>query len=192
MTPFSFMQGKAQLDFSPLVRRKYFVLEDRQKVLEHLRHTPKRELVFDSDPNSCKGNVARDYMQSIAYLRGELKMAQGKKGTVNKWVGFVNCELTAEDKATFKVWDVELDDAWDLLTQRVLEGYRLSFSHNPKNENFVVSLTGGDECGANAGYTLSGFGRDIGTALRVLCFKDTFILEGNWEQAKVAQKDDIG
>jgi len=119
-------------------------------------------------------------------------MAATKKNAPKTWNGFVNCELTAEDKAHFKVWDVEFADAFELLIGRVTEGYRLSYSFNKKNDSFICSLTAGEGTGANEGYTLSAFGKSVDTALRVLAYKDAFMLEGNWENAKVMPADDIG
>jgi len=139
-----------------------------------------------------KPYTVRLHLELVLRLRKEAGMATKKAVPARQWNGFVNCELTAEDKATFKVWDVDFGDAFDLLVGRVTEGYRLSVSHNKKNDSFIASLTGSEDCGDNAGYTLSAFGKDIATAMRVLAYKDGFILEGVWDNAKVQPKDDIG
>lgn len=119
-------------------------------------------------------------------------MPAPKKVPAKVWNGFVACELTAEDKASFKVWDVDFGDAFDLMMGRVTEGYRLSLSFNKRNDSYIASLTGAEGAGGNEGYTLSAFGKDVATAIRVLAYKDSFILEGVWENAKVQPKDDIG
>jgi len=136
--------------------------------------------------------VSKEWYKFYQEFAEVMKMAGKAKAANKTWNGFVACELTAEDKAAFKVWDVDFADAWELLIGRVTEGYRLSFSHNKKNDSFIVSLTGGEGTGANEGYTLSAFGKTVDVALRVLAYKDAFILEGVWENAKVQPQDDIG
>lgn len=145
-----------------------------------------------SFPSICTPLAVRYHLASILEIRKVCNMAAKKAPPAKQWNGFVSCELTAEDKATFKVWDVDFGDAFDLLVGRVTEGYRFSLSHNKKNDSFIASLTGSEDNGDNAGYTLSAFGKDVATAMRVLAYKDGFILEGVWENAKVQAKDDIG
>lgn len=132
------------------------------------------------------------HMNYLIELKGLARMPAPKKTPARTWNGFVSCELTAEDKASFKVWDVDFGDAFDLMMGRVTEGYRLSISFNKRNDSYIASLTGAEGVGANEGYTLSAFGKDVATAIRVLAYKDSFILEGVWENAKVQPKDDIG
>jgi len=187
VTPTFFDRGM----FSPVTRIKREIEANRRFALEDALASKHVEL--DAGFLSvCVPYTVRLHLELVLRLRKVTGMAKPKALPAKQWNGFVACELTAEDKATFKVWDVDFGDAFDLLVGRVTEGYRLSVSHNKKNDSFIASLTGSEDNGDNAGYTLSAFGKDIATAMRVLAFKDGFILEGVWENAKVQAKDDIG
>lgn len=177
--------------FSRITQAKIEIAANRRFALEDALASKHIELDA-SFPSVCVPYTVRRHLELVLQLRKVAGMAKAKALPARQWNGFVACELTAEDKATFKLWDVDFGDAFDLLIGRVTEGYRFSLSHNKKNDSFIASLTGSEDNGDNAGYTLSAFGKDVATAMRVLAYKDGFILEGVWENAKVQAKDDIG
>lgn len=189
---FDLTPSYSRLVFSPIVLAKRVFLAQRKFALEDVLAS--REVVAQLMPQGAYSNLytLQSTIENLTHLKGLLGMAAKSKAAAKVWNGFVNVELTAEDKAYFRVWDVEVDDAFDLLLGRVVGNYRLSISYNKKNDNFIASLTANEGTGENEGYTLSAFGKDMPTAIRVLAFKDSYMLNGDWTTAKTAAKDDIG
>lgn len=107
------------------------------------------------------------------------------------WKGFVECRLTDTQKEAFRHWDLDGNDAFDLVVTSVQTGHKLSLSYNRANDNFVASLTCTDMTSPNGGYTLSAFAPDLWTALRLVVFKHEVVLERRWEN-KSSPSSDIG
>jgi len=192
MALFDSPQQYSRLVFSPVVLAKRVYLAQRKFALEDVLASKHVDVNLMPQGAYSSLYTLQNTIENLIHLRGLIGMAKAKATPSKVWNGFVNCELSAEDKTYFRVWDVEVDDAFDLLLGRVVGNYRLSISYNKKNDNFIASLTANEGTGANEGYTLSAFGKDMPTAIRVLAFKDSHILSGNWSAAVVAAKDDIG
>lgn len=115
-----------------------------------------------------------------------------KKRDDTGWVGFVDVTLSSREKEAFQAWDVEGEDLWTLLVDTLVSGHKLSVSYNRANDTFGAAFTGNGEDTANKGYTLSAYGADWYTAVRVLLFKHVVLLEGVWANAKGREGERIG
>lgn len=170
---------------------KRIVAETREHALRTIRER-KTPYQIDARHGYIVPSAIRTHLFALDQLRQELKMPAKKTTNGNNWKGFIACELTVEDKNAFRVWDVDESDAFDIAMGRCQEGYRVAFSFNAKNDSYTCSMTGQENVGENAGYTLSAFGKTALQALRVLIYKDQFVLGGVWTNAKSLETDDIG
>lgn len=107
-----------------------------------------------------------------------------------KWRGFMDIPLTAEMKEECRSWDADGDGTEELIGAFVGGGYKLAFTWNEKTQSVIVSATGQESAGDNAGYTLSAHAKSVGQAVHVLAFKHIVICEGNWHREGVYQQDE--
>jgi hypothetical protein len=108
------------------------------------------------------------------------------------WKGFVNVNITADQKEAYKAWDVQDDDVWDGMAQYITAGYKVSLSYNKQNDKFNCTGTGQPESGVNSGYAVSAFANTPYEAVRVWLFKVATILPDDWSQHQNGDADDIG
>jgi len=124
-------------------------------------------------------------------LRGELGVA--KKAFENStWKGFINVNLTAEQKEAYATWDIADADVWDGLATYGEQGYKFSLTYNKSNSSWVAAYTGQDGSGKNEGYAVTGFAKDPYNAARVLLFKVSSLLPDVWKDYKPLPSDEIG
>lgn len=118
-------------------------------------------------------------------LEGDLGNMAKKQENPPAWVGFANVRLSDSDKENFAAWDMEMDDCWEMLIARCVEGYKFTVTYNEQNKSYVCSLTCNVKRDPNAGYTLTGYAPDVATAMRVLVFKDEVLAaHGEWPKER--------
>ena len=115
-----------------------------------------------------------------------------KKQVEFQWKGFINVNLTAEQKAAYKGWDVQDDDVWDGISTYCAAGYKINLSYNKANDKFNCTGTGQPDTGTNNGFAVSAFANSPYEAARVWLFKVSTILPDDWSTFSNGEVDDIG
>lgn len=116
------------------------------------------------------------------YTDGESKKGSRRKNGLAKhsgeWLGFVDIELTADqkvfvaDRGQWTPGEVE-----HFMTRLLETGYKLSLSPDELHHCVIVTITGkGAEC-PNAGYSLSARGPDWEGAMHMLMYKHTVLCD---------------
>lgn len=117
------------------------------------------------------------------------KRVAAKKKSANSWKGFIDCELTTEDKYLLKTTDATHDyPPLPTITKLVEDGYKFSLSFDKKNDTYIASLTDQDFASPTEGYTLTGRGGEPIKAITALLFKHFIKLEDGW--ITPAEQDD--
>lgn len=124
-------------------------------------------------------------------MREKFGMAKRERDNAT-WKGFVDVKLTSEEKDSYVSWDIHDDDLWLLLVDAISAGHKLSITFNRQNDQFVASFTGQTDTGKNEGYTLSAYAKTWYDSVRVLTFKHSVLLEGEWSRAAERVTDNIG
>lgn len=117
------------------------------------------------------------------------------KATYDGWKAFVNLEMSAAMKESYRAWGVEDMDIWSWLESRLIGLYKLSISFDSAHDSFVSSLTCRNPADKNTGLSLTARGGDWFKSLRVLAWKDGVYLKNDWTaevQEGLKDKDDIG
>lgn len=110
-----------------------------------------------------------------------------KKGRVsqdrNVFRGFVNVDLTKEQKKAFSVW---YDDnlMWDALHKLVMEGYRFSAKYEEKNDSVACYLQTDNPDSDNIGLVLSMRAEFTHKAVARTVYVATQILPPVWDAPK--------
>lgn len=111
-----------------------------------------------------------------------VRRGSGKKATGPTWKGFVDCELTTEDKFTLKTTDVFATyPIMITLSLMVVGHYKVSLSLDTKNHTCIASMTDNDPSSDTQGYTLTGRGANVENALASLFYKHFYKLADGWE-----------
>jgi hypothetical protein len=95
--------------------------------------------------------------------------------------GYIDCILSKEQKDDWKsrvYSDTEILDAFERLED---SGYRLGCSWDEYNECYSATLSPTDSNDPNAGYILTGRGRDARGAASQLLYKHLIVLDGDWQ-----------
>jgi hypothetical protein len=108
------------------------------------------------------------------------------------WQGFVNVNLTVEQKEEYRAWDVEDSEVWDGIATYCAAGYKVALSFNKQNDKFSCTGTGQPETGDNSGYAVSAFANTPYEAARVWLFKVSVVLPERWKDHAADAPDDIG
>ena len=113
------------------------------------------------------------------------------------WKGFVDVELTPQEKEAVKALIPKVDDVWSEVLRLVFQGYKLTLSYDGRHNSHNASLTCRSEGDPNNGYTLSGRGGTVWSAVCSLWYKHDVALQGHWDTAKMQQQklwddDDVG
>lgn len=106
--------------------------------------------------------------------------------------GFVNVNLTAEQKEAYRAWDIVDDDVWDGIAQYAVADHKFSLSYNKQNESYNATATATADHPYNAGWAVSAYGSDPYNALRVLLYKLSAVLPDNWAEYQAENRDDFG
>lgn len=116
-----------------------------------------------------------------------------KKGTVQRqsWeVDFIRLELSLTHKEALKKWDINRVETVDILTRLCSDGYKLSVWGDTLRGSTGASITEKDASASGHKRCLSAHGPDMLGAMKALAFKHAFMLDGNWDNARVAENDD--
>lgn len=117
----------------------------------------------------------------------ERKAKAAEKRRVNQpkkveWKGFVECNLTAENKADLEGMDTETEFPFaEGMAELVDEGYKISFSYDAKNKTHMVTLYDQNPQSDFAGYALTGRGASVRDAWDALMYRHIIILSDGWE-----------
>jgi uncharacterized protein YktA (UPF0223 family) len=109
----------------------------------------------------------------------------GNKNAGDSWKGFVNIELSYQQKMEAKKLFGKYDQAWTHVLGRVAEGYKLTVSYDDQHTTWNVSLTCRALADSNLGLTLTGRGGSCQAAVVSLWYKDHDLLKGVWELSAV-------
>lgn len=99
------------------------------------------------------------------------------------WKGFVNVELTDEQKADAKRLLGDGERLWDNLLSLVEENHKLTISHDDMRSAYNVSITCKARGNPNEGLTLTGRGGSFIAAAVSLWYKHDVVLQGVWGRA---------
>lgn len=104
--------------------------------------------------------------------------------------GYVNLNLSAEQKATYDKW-ASSASLWEVLEAQVADGVNLSLKIDPKGTGFLASATQRRSGSPNAGLVVTARGRDAATAWgRVLFCLALLSHKERWEDTQpVADPD---
>lgn len=94
--------------------------------------------------------------------------------------GFVNLTLSeAQIKDVFKIYDKAEKVESDMLKE-LSDGYKITFSFNPKTGAIVCSLSNKDTDSPNYGWILTSHAPTWFEALSISLYKHIIVLERNW------------
>lgn len=128
-------------------------------------------------------------------VASKLKKAIASKPSARKefeWKGFINVDLTSDQKEAYRAWDIQDSDVWDGIATYAQSGVKVQLSYNKQNDKFNCTGTGQPDAGDNSGYAVSAFGRTPYDAARVWLFKVSSVLPDVWTDYAGADGDDIG
>lgn len=129
--------------------------------------------------------------------KAKSREAARDKATADGWKGFVNLELTDDQKPLVKALSADSDAVWGELLEMVDSEYKLTVSYEGQRSVYNVSLTCRNAKDPNAGLTLTGRGGSFIGAAASLVFKHVTILKRRWDKAPQAvgrlfEPDDVG
>ena len=138
-------------------------------------------------------NAVDDWFGQLQKYQEELKgglgiMVQKKQEDV-KWLGYANIDIPASrrDEASQFIADTELFS--EALENVISDGYRLSLSLNKTNDTVTCTATCKNKASPNAGYSLTGYGKDWLRATGSLLFKHYRLASEDWT-GHTSQNDD--
>lgn len=120
-------------------------------------------------------------------------MPQKSKGRVEPapFKGFIEYDLTEDEKRTLKAQSFELVDANVCLTNLVQSEYRVSFGFDFYNNSFTCSISHKDPKHANAGWVLVGRGSEPLKALKQAAYKHYSVFDEVWHNARAMSKAEL-
>jgi len=139
--------------------------------------------------NRAMRSLELDFVELARYLGDN--MGRDPKSKKEKYQfqfrGFVDVKLSDVQRDAFSSWDVHDEELYEIVATVVQGGFKLSTTYNSGNDTFTATLTGQNGTGDADGYSMSSFAPDWYNALRLLVFKHTVILEGDWARAAQAE-----
>jgi len=118
----------------------------------------------------------------LTYGRADMaKSGQNGAGKGTDWGGYVDRRLAVSEREEFMLWVCEFADVFKLIADLLWEGYRLSVSFDRGSKAFFTSLTGAGGFEDGKARTLTARAADLETALRLLIYKHTILLSGDWK-----------
>lgn len=105
--------------------------------------------------------------------------------------GFVNLDLSKQQKETLKKAEFTLDHVEDCLVKLNEAGYKVSFNFDSFNDCYGCFIMPATEKSPNAGYILPGRGSTPIKALKQAYYKHSVLLEGDWSEASIGKKEEI-
>lgn len=121
--------------------------------------------------------------KNTAEQKQKARLAAKKKAQEDGWRGFVNVELTANQKAEAKRMLTDLPRVWDNVFGLVEEGYKMTLSYDEQRTAFNMSFTCKRRGDANQGLTLSGRGGSVEAAAVSFWYKHYVVLQMAWGEA---------
>jgi len=113
------------------------------------------------------------------------KAVQGK----GSFQGYINHNLTAEEKAKYDLWTPDAEELFDAIERLVDSGYKLSTSHDDYNDTRQASLTCNNKQSEDYGWVLVARAPDSYNAIALVVFKHVYLLEGDWTAFHSRQKE---
>jgi len=162
-----------------------------------LRRDYLRELRGDYVTKKSKCDVLNmwaDDWQDRLFEAGEILGMATKPSNkvITGWKGFKDFKLTAEQLEGFASFDVDDDDLMDVVQSVLGEGYKLTLTYNGQSDTYNCAITCNAEKHENEGYTMSAFAHTAYIAMKLLMYKHTVLLEGDWDKIPAPQKGGMG
>lgn len=105
--------------------------------------------------------------------------------------GFIEYDLTEQEKRSLKEQSFDLVDANVCLTNLTQAEYRVSFGYDFYNSSFTCSLSHKDPKHENAGWVLVGRGSEPLKALKQAAYKHFTIFGEIWHNARAMSKAEL-
>lgn len=115
-----------------------------------------------------------------------------KKLSERKFNGFIQCDLSAEQKAHAKSWIEKNAPNWDTLYKLVDDEYKVSFAYDNYHKTFQCSLTCVANQDPNNGWVLVARAPDPALAFGMVCYKHFMVLEQVWTEGGEGRQDEGG
>lgn len=111
-------------------------------------------------------------------------MPRGKKNDTSKGnfsgYRFISYDLNQADKEWLATHDVIGQFPLSLIDDLVLDGFKVSFSEDAKNNSFIASATDKRESSSHRGAILTGRGSTTINAWISLCYRHYILSECDW------------
>jgi len=108
----------------------------------------------------------------------------GELADKGNWVGFINVNLSDDEKTYFKQWVLECaDDILPALYEVVDDGLKFSLAADPANDCYLATFTGkGLKKFPLFVAAMSARGQDPEQAIALLVYKQTILCEHDWSK----------
>lgn len=120
------------------------------------------------------------------------KKSKGNQFSAGNWKGFANIDLRDADKSALQGLAPTSDEILDCINSVIESGHKISVTKHASKPACVVSFTGQETSGNNAGYTLSSFAPDFFKAFMVNFYKHHYMAKGDWSQYTSSDDQDFG
>lgn len=146
---------------------------------EPIRYQYDRTHKMISEPQ-VKRVVARWEFWQTRILLATGKTKQMAKN--NAMPTFINGKVSKEEKIAFKKWQSEKDDKFfDVVTDFLASGYKVSVRYDVENDTWITATTCWEDPHVNKGYCMMSRAGDWVTALLLPIFKTQVLCEdGSW------------
>lgn len=129
--------------------------------------------------------------------RQKTREAAREKASADGWKGFVNYELTDDQKPEVKALALQFETVWDEILDLVASDYKLTVSYDGSRSVWNVSITCRSTKDRNGGLTLTGRGGNFASAAASVVYKHIYGLNRDWSQARTQtgmsfDPDDVG
>lgn len=105
------------------------------------------------------------------------------RASADGWKGFINVELTDQQKPEVKELMRDMQSVWDEVIDLIAADYKLTVSFDGERSAWNASLTCRSTADRNGGLTLTGRGGSFVAALAALVYKHVRILNRDWSSA---------
>jgi len=110
-------------------------------------------------------------------------MAKAPGTKKNAWdVDFVQLELSAQDKESLSKWDVKYEQTFDCLSRASLDGWKISFSYDRRNDCTIAALTSPKLESGGRQICFTARGPDLLGSMRCIAYKIVVILDGHLDE----------
>lgn len=110
----------------------------------------------------------------------------GEPAEPQAW-GFVNVQLSEDEREAAQVAYRDTGDLWEHLILIVKDGYKLTISYDAETDSFCAALSGVN-CGKpNERFTLTAWGADETASLQYLAYKHISKLDYVWNKPGAKQ-----